>query len=73
MRRLLDRYRTTPAAGAAVFVLLAAVLVLLFGPRHDHTPALVVIALALSVCVSIALGRFGERVSEEFDRDEGAR
>lgn len=43
--------RPTPAGGAMVFVLGAALIVLLVGPHHDETPALVVIAVVLAIFV----------------------
>jgi hypothetical protein len=55
VRRLLSAYRLTPAGGAIVFVLLAAVLVLLVGPRSDEGPAFVVIVVVLAICVISAV------------------
>jgi hypothetical protein len=55
VRRLLNAYRLTPVGGAMVFVLLAAVLVLLLGPRHDEGPAFVVIAVVAAIGVTSAV------------------
>jgi hypothetical protein len=46
----------TPAGGAVVFVLVAAVLVLVLGPRRDETPAFVVIAVVVAIWVISAAG-----------------
>jgi hypothetical protein len=51
MREKLRAYRLTPAGGALVFVLAAAVLVLLIGPKHDQAPAFVLIVLVLFMFV----------------------
>jgi len=47
VRRRLAAYRLTAAGGALLFILGAAVIVLLRGPRHDEGPALIVIVLVL--------------------------
>lgn len=52
MKRLLRLYRFTPVGRALLFVLLAALLVLLFGPRHDQRSALIVLGVVLAVSVS---------------------
>ncbi len=49
MRRRLADYRLAPAGGALMFVLGAAVIVLLVGPHHDHRPALILLVIALAV------------------------
>jgi hypothetical protein len=54
VRRLARLYRRSPASGGLVLVLGAAILVLLVGPRHDRTAALVVIALTLLIILGSA-------------------
>lgn len=43
-------------------MLLAALLVLLFGPHHDQGPALIVLAITAAVAVSSWLGGFNTRI-----------
>ncbi len=59
-------YGRASAAGAAMVLILAAAIVLLaVGPRHDRTPALVVIAV---VGVMLVLRRAGSRRDGSRDR-----
>jgi hypothetical protein len=49
MKRWLGSYSLTPAGGAMIFLLIAAVAVLLLGPKHDEVPAFIVIAGVLAM------------------------
>jgi hypothetical protein len=49
MKRWLGSYSLTPAGGAMLFVLIAAIAVLGLGPKHDEVPAFVVIAVVLAM------------------------
>ena len=49
MKSRLAAYRLTPAGGALLFVLGAALIVLVIGPRHDEGPAFIVIAIVLAM------------------------
>lgn len=51
MRARLGSFLLTPAGGGLILVLAAAVVVLLVGPRHDQTPAFVVIAVVLALAL----------------------
>jgi hypothetical protein len=51
MKRWLGSYSLTPAGGAMLFLLIAAVAVLLLGPKHEEAPAFVVIAVVLAMFV----------------------
>ena len=60
MRRRPSAYRLTPAGGAMIFILGAAVIVLLLGPRYDEAPAFIVIVVVLAIFVVGALQRGSE-------------
>jgi hypothetical protein len=49
MKRWPRTYSPTPARGAMVFLLIAAIAVLLLGPKHEEVPAFVVIAVVLAM------------------------
>lgn len=49
MKGRLAAYRLTPSGGALLFILGAAVIVLVLGPRHDEGPAFIVIAIVLTM------------------------
>jgi len=49
LRRRLKGHFRTGRGGALLFLLGAAAIVLLAGPRHDRDPAVIVIAVALAV------------------------
>jgi hypothetical protein len=49
VRRLIGSYRMNGSGSAMVFVLTAALLVLILGPRHDRAPALVVLAILIAM------------------------
>ena len=51
MKHRLGAHHLTAAGGALLFVLGAAVIVLLLGPRHDERPAFIVIAIVLTMIV----------------------
>lgn len=51
MRHRLSSYRVAPAGGAMLMLLIAAVALLLLGPKHDEVPAFVVIAVILAIFV----------------------
>jgi len=51
MKRRPDSYSVTPAGGAMLMLLVAAVALLLFGPKHDEVPAFVVIVAILAIFV----------------------
>jgi hypothetical protein len=57
---LLDaRQRVTPTGGAIALLAIAALLVLLIGPRHDHTAAIVLLAVLAAVLAVRSAGRAG--------------
>ncbi len=51
MRRRISVYRITPAGGAMAMLLVAAATLVLFGPKHDEVPALVVIVAVFAIFV----------------------
>jgi hypothetical protein len=51
VKRRLAAYRLTPAGSGLLFVLGAALIVLLIGPHHDEGPAFIIIAIVLFMLV----------------------